>query len=47
MVNYNLRLFNIHDPKVEKIFEDPEFKNSQGFAFAEEYMGFEAELVRY
>ena len=26
MVNYNLRLFNIHDPKVEKIFEDPEFK---------------------
>ena len=23
MVNYNLRLFNIHDPKVERVFEDP------------------------
>ena len=26
MVNYNLRLFNIHDPRVEKIFDDPRFQ---------------------
>ena len=26
MVNYNLRLFNIHDPRVERVFDDPRFQ---------------------
>ena len=26
MVNYNLRLFNIHDPKVKRVFDDPRFQ---------------------